>query len=306
MILCAGECLVDMLPRKINAQAMLEPVAGGAVMNTAVGLGRLGVPVEFFSGLSTDQFGRLIEAHLTGSEVGLANTVRSDRPTTLAFVDFDDGVVSYNFYDENTAGRMLEVTDIPQLAESCHAVFCGGISLINTPAADTYAALVAQNTDRLIMIDPNIRPNFIDDPVAYRRRIEGLIGLADVVKTSDEDLEWLFPNADSVEAGIQALLDLGARIVLFTEGAKGATAWRKDRAPVFVASQSVEVVDTVGAGDTFNAGFLAALHDMELLSKAEIADLTAENLTQALDFAAKCAAHSVTQVGAQPPWRQDL
>lgn len=306
MILCAGECLIDMLPRDVNEHAMLEPVAGGAVMNTAVGLGRLGVPVEFFSGLSTDQFGRLIQAHLTASHVGLEYGIRSDRPTTLAFVEFNEGVVSYDFYDENTAGRMIETGDLPKLPETCGAVFCGGISLINTPAADTYAALVAQNDDRLVMLDPNIRPKFIRDPAGYRKRIERLIAQADIVKTSDEDLEWLFPEADSVESGIQQLLTLGARIVLFTEGAKGATAWRKDQAPVFVKSKSVEVIDTVGAGDTFNAGILAALYDRNLLSKAAVAAITDEDLEYALGFAATCAAHSVTKVGAQPPWRHEL
>lgn len=305
MILCAGECLIDMLPRSVDGASMLEPVAGGAVMNTAVALGRLDVPVEFLSGLSTDQFGKKIAAHLGESKVGTDFAVRSGRPTTLAFVEFNDGVVSYNFYDENTAGRMIEASDIPVLPQDVQAVFCGGISLINTPAADAYAALVEANTDRLVMIDPNIRPAFIKDPDAYRARLTGMLANADIVKTSDEDLAWLFPDVE-FEQGVAQLLNMGPRIVLFTEGAKGASAVRKGQPAVFAASKKVEVVDTVGAGDTFNAGFLASLFDQGVLSKAKVDELTEAQLSTALYFANRCAGLSVTKVGAQPPWRADV
>lgn len=305
MILCAGECLIDMLPRSVDGTSMLEPVAGGAVMNTAVALGRLDIPVEFLSGLSTDQFGKKIAAHLSDSNVGTRFAVQSDRPTTLAFVEFNNGAVSYNFYDENTAGRMVEASDIPVLPQEVQAVFCGGISLINTPAADAYAALVEANADRLVMIDPNIRPAFIGDADAYRTRLTGMLANADIVKTSDEDLAWLFPDA-TFEQGVAKLLDMGPRVALFTEGAKGASAVRKGQPAVFAASKKVEVVDTVGAGDTFNAGFLASLFDQGVLSKAQVDELTDDQLAAALSFANRCAGLSVTKVGAQPPWRTDV
>ncbi len=306
MILCAGECLVDMLPRQIGNRAMLEPVPGGSVMNTAVGLGRLQVPVEFFTGLSGDQFGRMIGAHLRESRVGLTHVVHSDRPTTLAFVELTDDSVTYDFYDENSALRMLEATDLPQLPDTNQAIFCGGISLIHTPAAEAFAALVAQNPEKLIMLDPNIRPKFIPDSDQHRARLARMLRHTDIVKTSDEDLAWLFPGAATAEAGIQQLLDLGAGIVLFTEGAKGATAWRDGKPPIFVASEPVEVVDTVGAGDTFNAGFLAGLYDQNQMTKSAVSGLSTDALTRALAFAAKCAAHCVGRVGAQPPWREEV
>lgn len=305
MILCAGECLIDMLPRTVDGVAMLEPVPGGAVMNTSVALGRLGVPVEFFSGLSTDQFGQMISAHLSASQVSTQFAVQSCRPTTLAFVDFNDGVVSYNFYDENTAGRMIEPDALPASKENFQAVFCGGISLINAPAADTYAALVTASQDRLVMLDPNIRPAFIYDPKAYRQRLTRMLAHTDIVKTSDEDLTWLFPEK-SFEEGVSELLKMGPRIVLFTEGAKGATAMRANKPAVFVTSEKVDVVDTVGAGDTFNAGFLASLFDQGLLDKSKIDELTEQHLSHALAFANRCAGFSVTKVGAQPPWRKEL
>lgn len=306
MILCAGECLIDMLPRKMGDQAVLEPVAGGAVMNTAVGLGRQGVQVEFLSGLSNDQFGRVIEAHLQDSQVGLTHMVRSDRPTTLAFVDFSDGVVSYDFYDENTAGRMITKDDLPDLSTKTQALFCGGISLISTPAADAYAELVEKNADRLVMIDPNIRPSYIKDEPAFRARLVRMLGFADIVKTSDEDLEWLFPNAKNIDDAISEMLALGPKVVLFTEGSKGATAYRDGKPAVFVPSEKVDVVDTVGAGDTFNAGFLTSLYDQGLLSKMQFGVVTEDQLSAALAYAGKCAGFSVQQVGAQPPRREDV
>lgn len=305
MILCAGECLIDMLPRTVDGQSMLQPVPGGAVMNTAVALGRMDVPVEFLSGLSTDQFGTMIGAHVASSNVGTGFAVRSNRPTTLAFVDFNDGVVSYDFYDENTAGRMIETSDVPQLPDDVQAVFCGGISLINAPAADAYAHFVEKNADRLVMLDPNIRPAFIDDPEAFRARLTIMLAKADIVKTSDEDLAWLFPDT-SFEEGVSRLLTMGPRVVLFTEGSKGATAMRSDQPPVFAPSEKVEVVDTVGAGDTFNAGFLTSLFDQDLLAKSTVDGLTAEQLSKALAFANRCAGMSVTKAGAQPPWRHEF
>ncbi len=307
MILCAGESLIDMLPRNEGSVPMLQPVPGGAVMNTAIALGRLDVPVTFVSGVGQDQFGRLILDHLEDSNVNTSGTIASARPTTLAFVDVTDGVVSYDFYDENTAGRLIEPAQLPDVSEDVSAVFFGGISLINEPAADSYATLQMQAADRcVVMMDPNIRPSFITNEDAYRARLTGMLAKTDIVKTSDEDLAWLFPEVDSFEAGIQALMDMGPQIVLFTEGSKGATAYRKAGDPVFVTSESVTVVDTVGAGDTFNGGFLAALSDADLLNKAGIPDLTAEQLANALKFAGKCAAISVTRAGAQPPRRNEL
>lgn len=305
MILCAGECLIDMLPRSVRGATLLEPVVGGAVMNTAVALGRLGVPVEFLSGLSRDQFGQKIAAHLSESRVGTRFLLRSDRPTTLAFVAFEGCTVSYDFYDENTAGSMIDAAEMPVLPQEVQAVFCGGISLINAPAAEAYSALLAAHTDRLIMIDPNIRPAFVKDTTGYQNRIMGMMAQADIVKTSDEDLAWLFPNL-SVAQAIDALLDLGPKIVLFTEGAKGARAIQQAQPEIFVASEQVEMVDPVGAGDTFNAGFLASLSDQGLLSKTQVANLTPDQLATALGFANRCAGFSVTKAGAQPPWRSEI
>ena len=168
MILCCGEALIDMLPRTSTAgEPAFSPYAGGAVFNTAIALGRLGVPAGFFSGLSSDLFGIQLKEALAASHVDTAYAHVSPRPTTLAFVRLKDGQATYTFYDENTAGRMLTVDDLPVLGDDVEAMLFGAISLISEPAGSAYEALMARERQgRVMMLDPNIRPNFIPDKAA--------------------------------------------------------------------------------------------------------------------------------------------
>ncbi len=306
MILSCGEALIDMLPRvTAEGEAAFAPHAGGAVFNTAIALGRLGAPSGFFSGLSTDLFGAILTETLTASKVDSHLAARSGRPTTLAFVRLVNGQASYAFYDENTAGRMLSVADLPALPASVEALFFGGISLVNDPAAGAYEALLTREAGaRVIMMDPNIRPGFITDAAAYRARIARMMALSDIVKLSDEDLVWLEGEGDPV-ALARGLIARGPKVVCITEGAKGALAVTA-REVVRVAAQKVAVVDTVGAGDTFNAGVLAALHQAGALRKAAVAAADGALLTAALTLGVKAAAVTVSRAGANPPWAHEI
>ncbi|WP_101340955.1 carbohydrate kinase family protein [Cereibacter azotoformans] len=306
MILCCGEALIDMLPRETAAgEQAFAPYAGGAVFNTAIALGRLGAPAGFFSGLSTDLFGTQLADTLAASQVDSALCARSDRPTTLAFVRLVNGQATYAFYDENTAGRLLAPADLPALPDSVSTLFFGGISLVNEPAAATYEALMAREAGaRVTMLDPNIRPGFITDPSAYRARIGRMIALADIVKLSDEDLHWL-EGPGEIPALARALLARGPRLVLITEGARGAHAITATQER-FCPATPVAVADTVGAGDTFNAGILAALHEAGALSKAAVASLPHEVLDAALSLGTRAAAVTVSRPGANPPWADEL
>lgn len=306
MILSCGEALIDMLPRtSAQGEAAFAPYAGGAVMNTAIALGRLGAPSGFFSGLSTDLFGEILTDTLEASRVDTSFCARSARPTTLAFVKLVNGQASYAFYDENTAGRLLSPADLPALPADVSALFFGGISLVNDPAAATYEALQAREAGvRVTMIDPNIRPGFITDPAAYRARIDRMIGRADIVKLSDEDLHWLCGHGE-MEVLARTLLRHGPKVVFITEGAKGAHAFTADYSR-FVAATAVTVADTVGAGDTFNAGVLAAFHAAGALTKAGIAALDVAMLDAALSLGTRAAAITVSRPGANPPWDHEL
>ncbi|MBE9638956.1 carbohydrate kinase family protein [Salipiger mangrovisoli] len=299
MILCCGESLIDMLPRtSTGGEPAFAPVAGGAVFNTAIALGRLGAPAGYFGGLSTDLFGTILSGALAASQVDSATCPRSDRPTTLAFVTLVDGHARYAFYDENTAGRMLAEVDLPALGDDVTALFFGGISLVVEPCGDTYAALCARAGERVVMIDPNIRPGFIKDEARYRARLAAMLARADIVKISDEDMAWLGTTPE-------ALLDGGTALVLETRGAEGVLAVTA-RGRIEVAATRADVVDTVGAGDTFNAGLLAGLERDGLLTRAALRETDLEALRPAVALGARAAAVTVSRAGANPPWLHEL
>jgi len=307
MILCCGEALIDMLPRiSTLGEPAFAPHAGGAVFNTAIALGRLGVPCGFFSGVSTDLLGETLAETLTASTVETSLCARSARPTTVAFVKLVNGQASYAFYDENTAGRMLAVADLPVLPDTVKTLFFGGISLVNDPAASTYEALQTREcAARVTMIDPNIRPGFIAGKEAdYRPRIDRMIGRADIVKLSDEDLHWLLGPGEP-ETLARQIIARGPKIVFITRGANGSHAITAARA-LWEPVQPVMVADTVGAGDTFNAGVLASLHAAGVLNKSDLDALPDATLQAALNLGNRAAAITVSRAGANPPWAHEL
>jgi fructokinase len=307
MILSCGEALIDMLPRTTTlGEPAFSPYAGGAVFNTAIALGRLGAPSAFFSGISTDMLGEILTDTLAASKVTTDLCSRSNRPTTVAFVKLVNGQANYAFYDEATAGRMLSQDQLPAMRAAISTLFFGGISLVNDPAASTYEVLQSREAaSRVIMIDPNIRLGFIaGQEESYRARIMRMVQRSDIVKLSDEDLHWYAGGGD-LETLARQILAKGPKVVFITEGAKGAHAITATEAR-FIPSRRVEVVDTVGAGDTFNAGVLAALHARGALTKAGVASLDAAALDAALELGTKAAAVTVSRAGANPPWAHEL
>jgi len=305
-ILCCGEALIDMLPCISDTGLPgFTPLAGGAVFNTAIALGRLGVTTELFTGLSSDLFGDILRSSLKASNVGWSLSAFSKRPTSLAFVKLVDGQATYTFYSENAADKVLTEDDLPTVPANIGTLFFGGISLVGEPCGSTYEALLHREKDKkVIMLDPNVRPDFIEDEGAYRRRIDAMVAGADLVKLSDQDLEWLLDEADLFKAAKQ-LLDKGPKAVFVTRGGEGALAV-SHVAETEVPATLVEVVDTVGAGDTFNAGILWSLSKADLLYKDKLANLTTAQLAAALSAGARTAAITVSRKGANPPWLQEL
>lgn len=308
MIVCCGEALIDMIPTSdATGGHSLTPHAGGAVFNTAIALGRLDVGSSFLSGVSTDLFGKILADSLHASNVATDLLIRSDRPTTLAFVELNDGHATYVFYDENTAGRMLDPDTLPDVPSSAEAMYFGGISLINEPAADFYLALaLRESAQRVIICDPNIRANFVVDEPRYRARLEQMIAAVDILKVSDDDLDWIVPGPATHLEKAAKLREAGPSIIVLTRGSAGACAVFGDDEMVEVPVQKVKVADTVGAGDTFNAGFLAHLSQKNLLQKNSIKDLVADDIASALRHGAKVAAVTVSRAGANPPWHHEL
>lgn len=307
MILCCGEALIDMLPVD-DAATAYRPATGGAVFNTAVALARLGVQTGFFGGLSTDLFGDRLRAALAESGVDSTLCHVNDRPSMLAFVSMTDGQARYSFYDEGTAGRMILAEDLPDLSAGTlpDLGFFGGISLAQEPCGTTCEVLFHRlaKSGVPLMLDPNIRPGFIRHERAYRKRLERMIDAALIVKLSDEDLTWL-AGPGSMTARCEALLARGPSLVVVTQGAGGACA-HTGAQEVFVAAPHVDVVDTVGAGDTFNAGLLASLQEQDLLNPAALSAASQPALQAAMGMAGAAAAITVSRAGANPPWRREL
>ena len=308
MILCCGEALIDMVAApSLDGPDGFVPHSGGAVFNTAIALGRLGARAGMLTGLSHDMFGDQLADALKASDVDTTHIIRSDRPSTLAFVKLEDGQASYSFFDENSAGRMIRAEDMPELPSDITALFFGGISLASDPSASAYAALLdRQGGSRAVMIDPNIRPLFITDAEGYRRRMAAMIRQADIVKVSDEDLNWLNPAPLTQAEKISAMLDTGPSVVIVTQGAEGAIATLADGTSIAVPAVKTNVVDTIGAGDTFNAGFLAKLSELGLLTPEALGTLDPDALRDAMTYGARVAAITVSRAGANPPWANEL
>lgn len=301
MILCAGESLIDMVPEG----GAFRPLAGGSVYNTTVALGRLGEPTAYLWPISRDAFGDVLLAPLVEAGVDTALCPRTDRLTTLAVVTLSDGDARYSFYDEGSAGRMLSPEDLPSLPAEIEALFVGGISLVPDPCGAAIETLISDHHQRLpVMVDPNIRPFFISDPDSYRARLQRILSMVDIVKLSADDLEWLHPDLGHEDAA-REVLKLGARIVLQTGGSAGAKAlWAGDT--VTAPAVKTNVADTIGAGDTFNAGFLASLRRQGVLSKNGIAAISADQIHAALSLGAQAAAVTVSRPGANPPWAHEM
>ncbi|WP_419902018.1 carbohydrate kinase family protein [Kiloniella sp.] len=310
MIICCGEALIDMVPIEgctgsLGNNNGYHPISGGAIFNTAIALGRLGVPTGFLSGLSNDLFGQQLCDSLSESGVDYRYSNRMDAPTTLSFVKLINGQASYAFYDENTAGRLLDLSHLPSLLANTQALHFGAISLIPEPCGSTYEALMKREyKGRIISFDPNIRTSFISDEISYRKRIDRMLGMSDIVKISDEDLNWLAPGANIHDFAHQ-LLEKNSSLVLYTEGAKGATAFTKT-VKYFEPGLQVEMIDAIGAGDSFNAGVLASLYQQELLTKRKLKELSEEQIRSALRQGNKVAAFTVTQTGSNPPWKKQI
>jgi fructokinase len=302
MLLSCGDALIDFLPVKsADGRDALVPVVGGSCLNVAVGIARLGASAGFVGGISTDLFGRMIAEHAQTSQVDLRYAARCSRPTTLAFVRAVNGEPHYAFYDEGTAARhwMYRPGSIP-FAE-IDAIHVGSTTLVDRKAAaQTLRMIEDARGSTTISFDPNCRPNLIDDKAEYVLRMDQFAARADIVRLSDSDFAFLY--GESNPAGrAEALLAAGTGLFVITGGAQGAQAWHAEAGAIEVAAPQIDLVDAIGAGDSFHAGLLFALRAMGRISVAPLARMSTDELNRALTFAAACAALTCGRPGADPP-----
>ena len=308
MIYILGEALIDMLPGEtVSGEVSFIPHTGGSPFNTCIAAARLGVGAGFLGRISTDFFGQMLYAELEKNGVDVEVTQRGNEPTTLGFVKVEQGKdPEYAFYTTGTADCSLRSEELPKsFPNTVNALVFGSISLLMEPGASVIEALVTRESGkRVLSFDPNIRPGLIKDSKAFHSRCEHLFSLSTIVKVSDVDLGWLYPQL-SLEAAAERVKSFGPVIVAVTKGADGSFAL-KGSIRAEARTGSIKVADTVGAGDTFHAGFLSWLEKKKLLNPDSLENLTPEELQRALEFASKCADITCSRRGADPPYAYEI
>lgn len=297
MILVVGEALVDVVERPDGSRSE-HP--GGSPTNVAVGVGRAGLDVTLATALGDDPYGELIRRHLAESHVEVLASATERTASAVARLD-ERGAASYEF-DIFWDPDPIESPTTPG------AVHTGSIAATLAPGASTVETLLnSLRSTSIVTFDPNVRPSLTPGRDDVADRVGRLVGLADVVKVSDEDLAWLYPGElfdDVAERWIEA----GASIVVVTRGGQGSVA-RSRSGRLDMTIPPVDVVDTVGAGDAFMSGLLVALDREDLLdvtARARLQDVDAETTRRLIDTAARSAAIVVGRAGADPPWRAEL
>lgn len=302
-ILVCGEAIVDLFVSVDGDSIQAQPVLGGSPYNVAIGLARLGVPTSFFGGLSSDVFGAAIRSRLMAAGVGVAYAVETDRLTTLSVIGTNtEGHPAYAFHGEGKADRTIGVADLGQeLERDIRAVVMGSYTLAVEPVASAHLALARREAGkRLISLDPNLRPTVTPNIAEWRQRFAAFVPCADIIKASEEDIGIAYPGLSHREVTANWFA-AGAKLCIITHGAEGAVAWRPKRDPIVEAGRPIQIVDTVGAGDSFHAALLARLDRLGLLSREGVAALEDAHLSDILAFAVTAAAITCCRRGADPP-----
>lgn len=301
MILVCGEALYDMFAAETNDGFTFQARAAGSPFNVAVGLARLGVNAALCTGLSNDFLGDKLASRLKEEGVALSHIQRLNAPTTTAFVSLaDDGSATYAFYGEGAADRSLPVGAEVDLT-GVEALHFGSYSFVVGTTADLYLSLMRRADGRFVSLDPNIRPTVEPDMAVWRDRLAKAAPLCDLIKLSDEDAGFLFQDTSLDDVAKKLLAD-GAGVVAITKGPDGAAIYTKDQryaAPALAGP----VVDTVGAGDSFQSAFLAGLSRLGGLQKGEHSELLWD---QVLGYALQAAAKTCSRSGANPPYAEEL
>ena len=302
MFIVIGEALVDLVGQRGGRTLAAHP--GGSPANVALGLGRLGVPVTLKTRLGRDSFGEMIRRHLQASGVRVDGGRDEGVSTSLAIATLAAGIASYDFRIE------WDIGDLSSLPVETRCLHTGSLATALAPGKDSVVDLVQREHERgrvTISYDPNVRPALLGKPAQARPDIERLVTLSDVVKVSDEDLRWLYPDQSDEEIA-QDWLALGPALVVVTRGGAGVYAvaanveLRRDAVPI-------DLVDTVGAGDSFTSGLLHGLHRADLIGAARrdaLAAIDRATLESVVEEAALIAAITCSRPGADPPTRPEL
>lgn len=304
MFTVVGEALLDLVQPTPGGPYVARP--GGGPLNIAVGLQRLGHPTELMARLSRGSLGQSIRRHAEQSGLGLTKCVETDEPATLAFANLDErGGASYEFYVQGTADWGWTAAELATLPTGTRAVHCGSLASAIAPGAEVILQAmqrVQAEGGVLVSFDPNVRPDLVGSRALAVARVERFVAAAHVVKASDDDLAWLYPDTAASDA-LASWSRLGPDLAVMTRGAAGASAITAHGAEVEVPGIEVRVADTIGAGDAFMAGLLSGLADAACLVPGTAAALTMDVLRRVLQRATVASALTCERVGADPPTR---
>ncbi|CAI3924951.1 Sugar or nucleoside kinase [Commensalibacter communis] len=308
MIILCGDVLIDFIPDKtVDGKDCYYPAPGGSCANIAVAIGRLGGKVGFMGGISNDFLGEKLMEFLETSNVETRYVARGPQQTTLAFVELGEEEPQYAFYDENTVSRLWVRSQSPGFTDDVNLIHIGSTSLIEPPISEACEQMFRiEKGKRILSIDPNCRPGNTLHPAVYRARMSRLIAMADIIKLSKSDLAFLMPDTSFDEAA-EMWISQGTSIVIITRGSQGTLCYLPGQKAITVEPDYIDdVVDSIGAGDTFMAATLTYLQKEELLTLDKIKSITADQITQALKYGSVAAAMICQRRGANPPWEQEV
>jgi len=305
MIISLGEALIDFISQK---DLQFNGFPGGSPMNTSVAISRLGIPCQFLGRISNDIFGTRLIEHLENNSVGTDLILRTDENTTLSFVQKqEDGQAKYAFFANNTADRNLPKEELNKITipKETKILHFGSISLSMEPCGSSISEfLLNLSTDLMLSFDPNIRPSLVPDKEKYMNRFKKLCSISSVIKLSDEDLLWLYPELDT-EKAVSLLLKSGVSLIALTTGKTGAQLINRENrvsSPLF----DLPVADTIGAGDTFHGAMLSYLYSKNWINGEVLNNLTKEQLRNIGDYANKAAGINCSRSGANPPTKLEM
>lgn len=306
MFLVCGEALWDLFATDGACGLTLDARIGGSPFNVAVGLARMQQKSALLTGMSCDPMGRRLKAALNHEQVATDYVVETDRPSTLSLVDIGaGGEPVYAFYGHETADRAVYLEDLPILGPEVWGLHGGSYSLVAEPIGTSLLSLFEREARRrLITLDPNVRLTVEPDTAIWRYRVDQFVTHSDLIKVSDEDLGQIFPGAVASEIATR-WLDAGAALVIVTRGDSGAEAYLPD-GKFSVAGHRTDVVDSVGAGDTFQAALIAGLSELGVWSRPALQSISRDTLGNLIDFAARAAAITCGRRGADLPHRDAL
>ena len=307
MFLVCGEALYDIFVNNQDKPSAfsLNAQAGGSPFNVAIGLARLGQPSALLTGISNDELGKRLNSCLQHESVNTNYIIRSGRPTTIVMVNLDEqGQPNYSFYGEGSADCGLEAEHLPELGHEINGIHFGSYSLVIKPVAEAFASLLPQLQDRFISLDPNIRPSIEADMEVWKERLWLYAGFADSVKISAEDLQFLYPQKKP-EQVVDEFFAHGVQLVTITDGSNAVRCWTKNGLSAEAQPIQKGLVDSVGAGDSFQAAMLAQFMSWGN-PKAKIKQLSKNDLSELLQFAVKAASITCSRRGADLPRLEEI